>query len=76
MHLQKKLHHGLEHIACLLTTDTGDALSSPHVARWVNSMTKYCYKYNYFTIISASIVYYFYCMYKVSWDVFKYYKDL
>ena len=28
-----RMHDGLEHIACLLTTDTGDAGSSPHVAR-------------------------------------------
>ena len=28
------LHDDLEDIACLLTTDTGDAGSSPHVARW------------------------------------------
>ena len=27
------MHDGLEHIACLLTTDTGDADSSPHVVR-------------------------------------------
>ena len=27
------MHDGLEHITCLLT-ETGDAVSSPHVARW------------------------------------------
>ena len=27
------MHNGQEDIACLLTTDTGDAGSSPHVAR-------------------------------------------
>ena len=32
------MHDGLGDIACLLTTDTGDAGSSPHVAREVFSM--------------------------------------
>ena len=43
------MHDGLEDKACLLTTDTGDAGSSPHVARRVFSMMfhdKYCYIYN------------------------------
>ena len=42
------MHYGLKDIAYLLTTDTGDAGSSPHVARWFFqwcSMTKYCYIY-------------------------------
>ena len=38
MHPFLGMHDGLEDIACLLTTDTGDAGSSPHVGRWVFSM--------------------------------------
>ena len=33
MHPFLGMHDGLEDKACLLTTDTGDAGSSPHVAR-------------------------------------------
>ena len=49
------MHDGLEDIAFLLTTDTGDAGSSPHVARWFLqwcSMTKYCYIYIYIKLIN------------------------
>ena len=34
MHAFLGMHDGLEDIAFLLTTDTGDAGSSPHVARY------------------------------------------
>ena len=68
MHPFLGMDDGLEDIACLLTTDTGDAGSSPHVARWFFSMMfhdkilLYIYIYKFLTIYAVIL---YFCSYIV-----------